>query len=205
MTLSVLWGLMGCQDSPSASTAEAHDEPVATPDSSLAGVFTPWDGHWRGTFTVYTHEAGQTDGSAQPNIRNRAALDSMPLRVSSQIQVEQFYRSESPFYQRVRILDTYPGEDGQTKTVESTGYNTVRGDTLLCVVNKPDEQVIHQGRIPADSTLIWARDLRDPLKIEYFYEVVEGDTYSIIGWGYYGQDDPQKAPKTWFYAEYRRE
>lgn len=200
-----MMGAMACQNTDRKPVAQADDAPVATPDSSLAGVFTPWDGHWRGTFTVYTHEAGQTDAPAQPEIRSKAALDSMPLRVSSQIQVEQIYTSESPFYQRVRILDTYPDEDGQPKTVESTGYNTVRGDTLICVVNKPEEQVIHQGRIPADSTIIWARELRNPLKIEYFYESVEGDTYSIVGWGYYGQDDPQKAPKTWFYAAYQRQ
>ncbi|MCB0287333.1 MAG: hypothetical protein KDE57_11800, partial [Calditrichaeota bacterium] len=53
-------------------------------------------------------------------------------------------------------------------------------------------------------TLIWQRDERDPLKIEYFHESVEGDYYKIIGWGYYGDDNPNLSPKTWFVGDYSR-
>ncbi|MEL6254923.1 MAG: hypothetical protein AAFR87_23150, partial [Bacteroidota bacterium] len=84
------------------------------------------------------------------------------------------------------------------------GYNKVEDTQILCVVNKPDEQVIHQGMVPADSTIIWGRDLRDPTKVEYFYEEIKANTYFIVGWGYYGEDDPELTPKTWFYAAYER-
>ena len=170
------------------------------PDSSLADVFRPWDGHWRGTFSIYLDPNGQQPGEAQPRVTRPQIIEELDLELSSQIAVEQFYESTGPFYQTVRIVDTY----GDGQQVESSGYNAVRGDSMICVVNKPDEQVLHLGEVPADQTIIWQRSLQDPTKVEYFYEWVEGDTYSILGWGYYGQDDPQLTPRMWFYATYRR-
>lgn len=207
--LILLWtalsGLFACQSPAEQASQDAAQEPNPTqqaidPDSSLAGVYQPWDGHWRGTFTVYLDSTGQQPGEAQPPVTDPALLDSLPLQLSSQLSVEQFYQSTSPFHQTVRIIDTYA--DG--RTVESTGYNTVRGDTMLCVVNKPDERVVHRGRHPAPQVIVWQRHLTQPLKIEYFYEKVDRDTYSILGWGYYGSDDPQLTPRTWFLAEYER-
>ncbi len=204
----VLWvGIAACQ---SASTQEQKPQQESSlaarqvasiqADTSLAGVYAAWDGHWKGTFTIYLDPRGQQDGLVQPSITDPTILDSLPLEVSGQLAVEQFYDSSDPYYQTVRIIDTY--QDG--RQVESQGYNAVRGDSMLCVVNKPDEQVIHLGRSPRDSVIIWGRKLSNPTKIEYFYEAVKGNTYSILGWGYYGQDDPNKSPRMWFWAEYEK-
>ncbi|MBX2842242.1 MAG: hypothetical protein KTR26_10745 [Flammeovirgaceae bacterium] len=75
---------------------------------------------------------------------------------------------------------------------------------LICVVNKLNEQVIHQGSLDGKHTIIWSRNLTNPLKIEYFRETVYADSYSIIGWGYYGNDNPKLSPKTWFRGQYKR-
>jgi len=193
--------LLSC-NSQSASQ-DTRSTPTQT-DSAYAYVFKPWDGHWKGTFTIYIDSTGQAPGNAQPRIKSRDALDNLPLEVNQTIEVEQFYESTSPFYQTVRILDTYES-DGKTQTVESKGYNAVEKGQLVCVVNKPDEQVVHQGTSLPDSTLIWERSLSNPTKVEYFYEQVSNDTYYIVGWGYYGDDDPGKSPKMWFYGEYQKQ
>jgi hypothetical protein len=212
-----IWGLMACGDRAKQPPASGSVEPTVAagaasrpdslgrsqalaPDSSYARVYQPWDGHWKGTFRIYLDPRGQQAKGTQPRITSRAYLDSLPLELSSELKVEQFYRSTTPFYQTVRIIDTYA--DG--REVESRGYNVVRHDSLICVVNKPEEQVVHQGTTPVDSVLIWSRSLRDPTRIEYFYEKVQGDTYSILGWGYYGNDDPELSPRMWFWAEYER-
>ncbi|MHC4942577.1 MAG: hypothetical protein ACYTG7_06095 [Planctomycetota bacterium] len=68
-----------------------------------------------------------------------------------------------------------------------------------------DEVVIHMGEARGDHTLIWQRNLSRPRKIEYFHETVEDRLYVIRGWGYYGEDDPDLAPKTWFHGRYVRD
>lgn len=178
---------------------------TSQPDPSLANIFAPWDGKWKGEFIIYEDSLGQQEGKPFPEIRSLEELQTLPLKETFRVQVKQEYISETPFYQTVKIQDTYAEADGKLKTVTSTGYNKVEGSDILCVVNKPEEQVIHSGKVPAPNTIIWSRDLRDPeLKIEYFYEKVEEDTYYIVGWGYYGSDDPEKQPKMWFYAAYER-
>jgi hypothetical protein len=203
-----LWLLAWACTAPPAEqgtqTATAAENKENFAKEAHAGVFAPWDGHWRGTFFMYQDTSQRDTGQAQPRISSREALQARPLQLTDSLKVEQFYASENPFYQTVRILDTYREADGSLRQVESTGYNAVTDTGLVCVVNKPDEQVVHQGSSPDSAILIWARDLRDPLKIEYFYEEVLGDTYYIAGWGYYGGDDPARPPKLWFYAEYER-
>ncbi|MEL6676728.1 MAG: hypothetical protein AAFR61_31250 [Bacteroidota bacterium] len=172
---------------------------------SLKDVFQPLDGHWEGEFLVFTNPEGQAPAPVRPRSLSAKMIQDLGYPITYKVQVHQHYESESPFYQTVRITDTYVNESGQADTVNSSGYNQVTEEGgLLCVVNKPDEQVIHNGSLPAPHTIIWERDLRDPLKVEFFYESVQADTYSILGWGYYGDDDPQKAPKTWFMANYQR-
>ncbi len=177
----------------------------AQPDPSLANIFEPLDGTWKGIFTIYTDTTGQQPGNVQPRISDPSYLKQLPLKVTDQIEVVQVYVSESPFFQTVEITDTYTNSEGKLNKVKSNGYNQVKGKELVCIVNKPDEQVIHQGSSPEENIIIWERQVTNPLKVEYFYEKVEEETYSILGWGYYGDDQPELSPKTWFYAEYKKQ
>lgn len=178
--------------------------PVVAADEPYAGVFAPLDGLWEGEFIVYQDSAGQAAGPAQP--QDSAALD-FPLqgkRVITRIHVLQRYISETPYFQRVLITDEYRAGNGSVRTESSRGANKVQDGRLWCVVNKPAETIIHQGEARGGNTLIWQRRRQDPPVIEYFQETVQGDRYRIRGWGYYGDDDPSRAPRTWFAGEYRR-
>ncbi|RMG24796.1 MAG: hypothetical protein D6730_12005 [Bacteroidetes bacterium] len=172
---------------------------------ALAHVFQPLDGRWKGVFTVYTDTLGQREAPVQPRELSLELLQSLPLKVSQRIEVEQVYTSETPFFQRVHITDTYLLPDGSRQVVESSGYNEVKRGKLICVVNKPDEKVVHQGSSLPGNVIVWERNLRSPTKIEYFYEQVDQQHYTIIGWGYYGQDNPNLSPRTWFYGQYTRQ
>jgi hypothetical protein len=86
----------------------------------------------------------------------------------------------------------------------SNAVNSVRNGRLWCVVKKPGETVIHSGTLEDDHTIVWQSSRDDPLRIEYFRESVEGDLYTVRGWGYYGGDDPGLTPRTWFRGDYRR-
>jgi len=193
--------LLACNTSKNQSTSASYTP--TQQDSAYINVFKPWDGNWKGRFYIYLDSLGQRSGTAQPSIQSKAALDSLPLVLDQVIQVEQTYTSINPFYQTVAIQDTYT-QNGEEKTVNSEGYNQVKNGEMICVVNKPDEQVVHQGTSLPDSTIIWKRSLKDPTKIEYFYEQVSGNTYYIIGWGYYGDDHPTLTPRMWFYGAYQR-
>ena len=118
--------------------------------------------------------------------------------------MQQHYVSESPTFQRVTIVDRYKDAQGRTRVVESRGVNKVQDGKLWCVVKKPDDTVIHRGTLAAAQTIIWQRERRSPLAIEWFHETVHEQTYSIVGWGYYGADKPELAPRMFFRARYRR-
>jgi hypothetical protein len=183
------------------------NSPATESDKPLANVFSALDGTWRGRFQIYTDSRGQQAGPRpKPGGQLDPAIFSKePYKLSLAIDVEQQYTSESPFFQRVKIKDTYTEKNGQTRVVESSGVNKVQDGKLWCLVTKPDEVVIHSGTNPAKDTIEWQRDLKSPLKIEYFYESVTPTTYSIVGYGYYGNDKPDLMPRTYFYAQYQKQ
>jgi len=177
---------------------------VVAADTHYADVFKPLDGVWHGKSYVYSDRRGQVEGVAQPTQFDSTVIDSLPLELELVIDVWQSYRSQSPYFQRVAIRDTYTDADGNNRVVESRGVNKVQNGKLWCVVVKPDETVIHSGSLEGEHTIIWQRSLDEPLKIEYFRETVRHDRYTIIGWGYYGDDDPELRPEYWFEGRYRK-
>lgn len=175
------------------------------PPDQLAEVFKPLDGTWKGKFTVYSDQNGQNKGNSQPKIEDKTYLDKLDLKIEAVIDVTQVYTSDSPTYQRVHITDVYTDANGNRQEVKSEGYNAVENGKLICVVNKPDEKVVHDGIAYPGQIIVWGRNESNPTKVEYFFEKVEANTYSILGWGYYGNDDPELSPKTWFYGAYKRQ
>ena len=173
-------------------------------DKKYADVFKPWDGIWEGKFFVYVDERGQSETAAQPKNLSREHFETLPLKQQLVLEVRQEYRSESPYFQRVKIIDKYLTEAGEEKVLESRGVNKIQDGKMWCVVVKPDETVIHSGTRGDEHTIIWQRELHEPIKIEYFKETVSDSTYSILGWGYYGNDKPHLSPRYWFRGEYKR-
>jgi len=200
-----VFGVGGCDPgSVDQSLTDITTAPVVTAkDRRLAGVYSPLDGVWVGEFRIFASPDGQSVGPARPREIAGVTIATPPLRALQTIRVRQEYVSDSPYFQRVTIRDTYSDAKGE-RTVESRGVNKIQNGRLWCVVKKPNETVIHQGSAPSPGVIIWERDQRSPLKIEYFHETVRANAYTIRGWGYYGKDDPEKAPRLWFLGEYKR-
>lgn len=202
-TLILLSMFYACQEE--VAIENITDPPVVTEaDKAYAHAFKPLDGNWQGEFVVYRDQRGQTEGESQPQSISTETLEHLPLQVEQTLQVRQEYVSETPYFQLVRIRDTYVTAPGDTQTVTSRGVNKVQNGKLWCVVKKPEETIVHSGTLTDSTTLIWQREERDPLKIEFFRETVEQNEYVIVGWGYYGDDDPQLAPQHWFRGRYER-
>jgi hypothetical protein len=175
-------------------------------DDTYANVFKPLDGKWKGDFHVYSLSTKNLKKNSIPRLDtiDLHAFKLLPLKLEQMISVEQTYTSKSPFLQRVVIIDTYTRKDGSRKVVRSTGVNKMVSGKLVCIVDKPGEQVIHTGKTEGPHTIIWKRQIKHPFKKEYFRETVEKDQYTIIGYGYYGDDDPSQPPRTWFFGIYFR-
>jgi hypothetical protein len=202
-----LWFILSsCKKTPPTIPIEDISTPPvkSAADEKYAGVFSALEGTWEGIFSVYEDSLGQTGGFARPEDLINLDLSAFSLRLMQTVEVSQEYVSQSPYFQRVTIWDTYTAKNGEQRVIVSRGVNKVQNGQLWCVVVKPDETVIHRGRLLGKHTIAWQRDLRDPLKIEYFTETVEGDFYKILGWGYYGNDNPELSPKTWFVGDYYR-
>jgi len=182
---------------------DTDDIPQSVPaDSAFMYAFAKLDGTWHGTFYIYRDTTPDSRGEAQLKPPATDFWRKPDIYLSDSVVVTQQYKSRTPFFQEVRITDYYPD---QGKTVVSKGVNKVQNGQLWCVVRKPEETVIHEGRLDGARTIIWSRDERDPLKVEYFREEVEDSTYTIRGWGYYSQANLAKMPPFWFEATYYRQ
>lgn len=174
---------------------------VSEADQAYADVYKSLDGHWKGQFFVFeAKELAERDDAILYNL-TRELIQQDRLNIVNTLVVDQFYESESPFFQKVKIMDFYE-DKGETEV--SLGVNKVQDGKMWCVVRKPNETVIHEGSKEGENTIIWQRNEQNPQRVEYFRETVLPNTYEIIGWGYYEGDDQSKMPKTWFYAQYHR-
>lgn len=174
---------------------------VSEADETYANVYKALDGHWKGQFFVFeAKELGERDDKTLYNLK-RELIQKNGLEVVNTLVVDQFYESESPYFQKVKIVDFY---EDRGVTEESLGVNKVQDGKMWCVVRKPNETVIHEGSTEGEHTIIWKRNEQNPQRVEYFMETVQANTYEIVGWGYYEGDDLSKMPKTWFYAQYQR-
>jgi hypothetical protein len=172
------------------------------PQNDYADVFKPLDGTWEGEFKVFVDTLGQKQGISQPKKIDYNLLNNLSLKLQSIIKAKHVYKSVTPFRQEGEITDFLIKADGTEKIIKSNATNLIENGKLKCIVNKPNETVIHEGKYLGDNTIIWQRSLTNPLKIEYFKESVSDGHYKIIGWGYYGNDNPKLTPRIWFYADY---
>ncbi|MEM6261514.1 MAG: hypothetical protein AAGI38_03325 [Bacteroidota bacterium] len=187
------------------SIQEVFQEPAFSPaDTIFKDVFKPLDGNWSGIFNILKPVSLPFQEGLRPKILTDSFWNTLQLEETSRISVNQKYVSTSPYFQKVYITDTYSSKDNNDRKESSTGVNKVENGQLLCIVNKPNEQVIHHGSTDGPNTIIWQRSIPKPLKIEYFYETVQENTYTIRGWGYYGDADTTLSPPTWFEGVYRR-
>ncbi|WP_109302179.1 hypothetical protein [Aquimarina sp. AU474] len=199
--LFISWINSSCQDKIAIDNIDII--PTTTEkDKQYANVFKILDGTWKGEFVIYKDQ--QQVPKNQIDLKNisRSNLTKKGLKQINAIQVEQIYTSTNPYFQQVVITDFYPDTD---QKIISKGVNKIQNGKMWCVVKKPDETVIHTGSTEGDYTIIWQRNEQKPQKIEYFKETVSSDSYEIIGWGYYQNDDPKLSPPLWFYAKYKKQ
>lgn len=198
--LIVTFLIAGCNSQdPKQENETGKQESV---NSKYANIFKPLDGTWEGKFYIYEDTLGQKEGTAQPKEISYELLQSLPLKLKSVIEAKHIYKSENSYLQNGKIIDTYVDTGGKKHEAISTAINKIENGKISCVVNKPKETVIHQGEYLGSNTFVWHRNVKNPKRIEYFRETVDSLHYKIIGWGYYGNDDPNLTPRTWFYADY---
>ncbi|MEM7575450.1 MAG: hypothetical protein AAF433_21280 [Bacteroidota bacterium] len=182
--------------------SDIEQQPKATEaDAPFASVYLKLDGSWQGEFLIYRDPSPQALNGRDLEAALRAGVDYSQYELMSAIQVEQLYHSISPYFQEVQITDYYP-ETGDT--IRSRGVNKIQDGQMWCVVQKPDELIIHRGSREGDNGIIWQRNEKEPQRIEYFLETVGPRYYEISGYGYYEGDDPDLSPPLWFYSRYER-
>ncbi len=193
---------VGC-GAPISMNRDMSKPVISQDDEALAGAFASLDGTWEGTFIIYHLPDASTVKRPADDAVGLELLRSLPLEEKGRVKVRQNYRSENPFFQTVTIEDRY-NENGVEQLVESHGVNKVEDGHLWCVVEKPDERVIHLGRLDGKHTIIWSRYINNPSRLEYFRETVGPEAYDIVGYGYYEGDDRRDGPSTWFHGLYHR-
>ncbi len=199
-SLIFTFNIASCQETVEIDDITTIPE-VTEADKAFANVFQVLDGKWKGKFKIY---------EVQSRVRNQPfdlynitleEFNTPNFKLVNTISVEQTYKSESPYFQRVKITDIYV--EG-TPGLVSEGVNKIQDGKMWCVVKKPAETIIHEGSLEGEHTIIWQRNQKEPQQVEFFKETVHGDTYQILGWGYYDGDDLNITPKLWFHGEYHR-
>ena len=193
--------LASCQQQIPVDDIENH--PIAHKnDTQFADVYKVLDGTWKGKFLIYQDKALKAKENVELEDISLNSIQKAGYSLINSIDVTQVYKSESPYFQTVAITDFYP-DSGKTEV--SKGVNKIQDGKMWCIVRKPNETVIHDGKTEGRNTIIWSRNESTPQRIEYFKETVSATSYEIVGWGYYEGDDPAKSPKLWFYAKYEKQ
>ena len=194
---------IACDRTPEIDNIEFIPE-VQEQDLKFAHVFRPLEGDWQGTFKIFEYKGiRDADLGVLYNIHFTFPTLLSELDPVDSIWVEQTYESESPFFQRVRIRDHYRDKDGDIHVVTSRGVNKIQNGSMWCVVEQPDEVVVHKGRLEGDA-YIWERSVDAAWQKEYFYELVQDSLYTILGWGYYDGSNPSRMPPYFFEGSYHR-
>ena len=193
--------LMWSCSSSKKTTADLSPPKFTSGDEIYKDVFKKLDGMWRGQFIIYQDdnpiEASEVDLS-KISMEDLEALD---LKEINRIEVRQQYSSVNPYFQKVEIEDK---DLGSGELMVSKGVNKVENGKLICVVQKPGEVIIHEGKVPEKGTIIWFSEQKNPLKKEYFIETVDDEFYEIVGYGYYEGHDLNLTPRLYFYAKYAK-
>lgn len=190
-----------CQSTPDIANLNIIPK-VTEKDKKFKNAYQLLDGTWKGQFKIYKDQKRKKRKAIDLKNIGLKNLNKKGLELVGNIEVEQVYTSETPYFQRVVITDYYPEQD---KSVVAKGVNKVIDGKLICAVIKPDDTVIHDGYLENENTIIWQRSETNPQKVEYFRETVDADFYEIIGWGYYDGDDLELSPKFWFHGKYARQ
>ena len=198
----LLFFIMWSCSSSKQTTADLSPPIFKTGDEIHKDVFKKLDGIWKGAFIIYEDDnpvdAAEVDLS-RITLKDIEALD---LKEINRIEVRQKYTSVNPYFQKVEIEDK---DLNSGAMIVSKGINKVENGKLVCVVQKPDEVIVHEGMVPEEGTIIWFSEQKKPLKKEYFVEKVDDEYYEIVGYGYYEGHDLDKTPQLYFYALYKKE
>ena len=198
--LSLLLVLLSCHPQPQITNLDVIPE-ITAKDRQYENAYKLLDGKWKGNFQIFEDKKRVSKEMLDLKLITTKSLEKEGITLVDEIEVEQIYTSETPFFQRVTITDYYPKTG---KKVAAKGVNKVQNGKLLCVVIKPNDTVVHDGYLEKENTIIWQRNEKTPQKVEYFRETVDQQFYEIIGWGYYDGDDLSLSPKFWFYGKYER-
>lgn len=182
---------------------DIKDMPVASEaDSAFNKVFSGLHGKWVGDIEVFRDDSGAARDEdilhdLTPSVFNRPKVNSVQMMRSY-----RRFESQTPYFQKADLQDVYLANNA---SVVSEGVNKVQDGKLWRVIHKPDETIIREGTMDGPETIIWQRNEQNPQKIEYFRETVSGDTYTVLGWGYYEGDDTSLMPRYWYYGFYKRD
>lgn len=202
--LSLLWVYSGCKSAPESIAIEDIDSPprATEADQKYAGAFSALEGVWEGVFSVYEDSLGQTGGISLPKNLLEIDLAELNLRPLQMQETRVEYVSKNPYFQQVTIRDIHTDENGQKRETVSRGAYKVQDGKLWYVLKKSGETRVYQGKRVRRNVVIWQQDSREPLQIEYYAQMIEGDFYKIWGWGYYRNDDINLTPRVWFVGDY---
>lgn len=131
-------------------------------DEAFANVYKSLDGTWKGEFTILEDPNPINANEVELENLTIDQVKSPKLKVLDKIEVKQVYTSLSPYFQKVTITDFYP-KTGKQEI--STGVNKIEKGKMWCIVNKPSETVVHNGRTRGDDTIIWyQKEEKQPYK-----------------------------------------
>ena len=200
-TLLLVSLLLSCSSS-KTTTADLSPPSFSDGDEIYKDVFKKLDGTWKGQFIIYQDDNPVKASEVDLTKISLKDLEALDLTEVNRIEVQQKYTSVNPYFQKVEIEDR---DLGSGELMVSRGVNKVENGKLICVVQKPGEVIIHEGKVPQKGTIIWSSKQQKPLKKEYFIEMVDNAFYEIVGYGYYEGHDLKLTPQLYFYAKYTKD
>lgn len=173
-------------------------------DEKFADVFQHLEGQWEGQLKIFE--------DLSPSKREKKALQQLDmsdlrnpnLKLQQIANVQRNYRSESPYFQRIEIQETYYDEEGkELEQLIYTGVNKVQKGNLWSVLQgRGDTLQLRAGKIMNDKLISWKRNEKAPYRMDYIEEKRQENILELIGYTYGPEDNPKLMPRFWYYGRY---
>lgn len=148
-------------------------------------------GTWKGRIITYSDPRGQVDEMAQPKDFTSKIVIERPTKTEAITSITKTFVNDAPFHQKVKVVEQVKGKQIDTHH----GFRSIENGQVTSTLNKLSGIEKKTGYVEKDGHFVWTRSSDDPKALEFFKHINKGNKIRIVGWGYYGNDDLNKAPR----------
>lgn len=205
LVIIALFSLLACQSKVAIENMDTAPS-IEKSDEKFENVFQFLEGQWEGQLKVFEDLSPTKRNKKVLNQLDMSYLRNPSLKLQRIANVQRSYQSESPYFQRIEIQETYYDEEGkELEQLAYKGVNKVQKGNLWSVLQgRGDTLTLRAGKKRKDDGISWKHSEKSPYRMDYVEEKRQENILELIGFAYQPGDNPKLMPRFWYYGRYER-